>query len=51
MASPRVELTDSLVSRASDRSDVLASESELSDDGETEEPVELVAKKNTTSKV
>ena len=54
MASPREELSDSFVSRTSDRSGVStvsASESEVSDDGEADEPVELVAKKNTTSKV
>ena len=45
MASPCAELSDSFVSRTSDRSGVStvsASESEVSDDGEAEEPVELV---------
>ena len=54
MASPREELLDSFVSRTSDRSGVStvsASESEVSDDGEVDGPVELIAKKNTTSKV
>ena len=54
MASPREELSDSFVSRTSDRSGVStvsAIESKLSDDGEVDGPVELIAKKNITSKV
>jgi len=51
MVSPRAELLDSVVSTTSDRSGVSASESEVSNDEELEEPVQLVAKKNTTSKV
>ena len=54
MASPREELSDSFVSRTSDRSGVStvsASENEVSDDGEVDGPVELIAKKNTTLKV
>jgi len=55
MASPGVNLSDSLISRTLDRSciseHVSASKSEVSDGGELKEPVQLVAKKNTTSKV
>jgi len=51
MASPRAELLDIVVSTTSDRSGVSASESEVSDHEELEEPVQLVAKKNATSKV
>jgi len=50
-----VDLSDSLISRTSDRSGVsegvTASKGEVSDNGELEEPVQLVAKKNITFKV
>jgi len=51
MVSPRGELLDSIVSTTLDRSSVSGRESEVSDDEELEDPVQLVAKKNTTSKV
>jgi len=50
MVSSRVELLDSVVSTTLDRSGVSASKSEVSVDEELEEPVQLVVKKNTTSK-
>ena len=48
MVLPRAEVSDSFTSRTKDRSNVSNSESDVADDWEA---VQLVTKKNTTSKV